>query len=226
MNSKKLNRFFLALLCPLVCFGLEGETLPDQEEKWQTVYEEKFEQVENDKLPEDFFVLDGEFKVASHEGRKCLVMSGTPVGEHGILFGPRLRAESLELSFSCLGGLKSRRHNVFAGTVGGIRGLGFRVNPASREMILSAPDDWQRAFSVNWSSMEWMRLKIRAEGDLHKEKSQLTIEVCKESDPDQSVLATRLVVDGMIRSGKCAIWGFAYSEKKMCWDDLLIRTKN
>ena len=225
MNKKRLNQFLIPLLYHFVCIGVWAETLPDHTQEWQTVYEEKFDQVGNDELPDDFFVLDGEFKVTSKDGRKCLAMSGTPVGEHGFLFGPRLAAESIELSFSCLGGFKSRRHNVFAGALGGIRGLKFRVNPTSREIILFYADDWQREFAVNWSSTEWMRIKLRLEWNSHKEQTDVELEVCKEAVPEQSMLRSSTVVDGKIRSGKCAVWGFSYAEEKMYWDHLLIRSK-
>ena len=76
-------------------------------EEWTTVYEENFDQSLEGSTPQDFFVLDGQFQVVSKEGRKCLSLSANPVGEHGFLFGPRLRGEAVRLSFSCLGGLKA-----------------------------------------------------------------------------------------------------------------------
>ena len=72
MNKKRLNQFLIPLLYHFVCIGVWAETLPDHTQEWQTVYEEKFDHVGNDELPDDFFVLDGEFKVTSKDGRKCL----------------------------------------------------------------------------------------------------------------------------------------------------------
>ena len=39
------------------------------------------------------------------------------------------------------------------------------------------------------------------------------------------MLRSSTVVDGKIRSGKCAVWGFSYAEEKMYWDHLRIRSK-
>ena len=99
MNKKRLNQFLIPLLYHFVCIGVWAETLPDHTQEWQTVYEEKFDQVGNDELPDDFFVLDGEFKVTSKDGRKCLAMSGTPVGEHGFLLDHDSQLKALSFLF-------------------------------------------------------------------------------------------------------------------------------
>ena len=54
MNKKRLNQFLIPLLYHFVCIGVWAETLPDHTQEWQTVYEEKFDQVGNDELPDDF----------------------------------------------------------------------------------------------------------------------------------------------------------------------------
>lgn len=226
MNNQIEKLYFATLLAFSYGAALLNAS-PLQDQGWQILHEEKFEQIEEGSLPEDFFVLDGKFQVISNNGRKCLAMSGNPVGEHGFLFGPRLNEENIELSFSCLGGLKSRRHNVFAGALGGARGLTFRVNPTSKEMILAMDrNDWQKTHPVQWSSNQWMRILIRTNWDKEKEETVAMLQVCQESSPEENLVESRILIDEKIPSGKCAIWGFAYAEKQMFWDNFLIRKKN
>lgn len=193
---------------------------------WKVLYEEKFEQIKEGGLPEDFFVLDGEFEVSSKEGRKCLRMRGNPVGEHGFLFGPRLNEDGLEFSFSCLGGIKSRRHNVFAGAIGGAKGLCFRMNPSSQQVSFTRIDGWQKSLPVTWASSEWMRVFVQTTWVADKEFTQVHAHVSRESSRTDMVFQSSTTIDERIRSGKCMLWGFAYAEKEMYWDNLLIRAKN
>ena len=58
-----------------------------------------------------------------------------------------------------------------------------------------------------------------------QEQTGVELEVSREADPEQSMLGSSTVVDGKIRSGKCAVWGFSYAEEKMYWDHLRIRSK-
>ena len=146
--NKEVLRKILLLVSFVVGMKISGKSVLLEKESWQTIYDQKFDGVEDGELPEDFFVLEGNFQVTTKEGRKCLALKPHPVGEHGFLFGPRIKKENLELSFSCLGGLKSRRHNVFAGALGGIRGLKFRINPSIREFTLSFQEDWRSSFPL------------------------------------------------------------------------------
>ena len=153
--NKTFNNLFVCLL--LICFYEHAQAaLP-----WKVAYEQNFEKIEEGRLPNDFFVLDGRFSVQQRNARKCLILPGNPVGEFGFLFGPRFGLETMELSFSCLGGFKSRRHSAFSGAIGGIRGLNYRMNPSTTKGILSYLDDWKHEDHIIWESKEWMRVCIK-----------------------------------------------------------------
>ena len=194
-------------------------------EEWTTVYEEKFDQSLEGSTPQDFFVLDGEFQVVSKEGRKCLSLSANPVGEHGFLFGPRLRGETVRLSFSCLGAFKSRRHNVFAGALGGMRGLAFRINPSSQEISFSKNDEPLSSYYTNWSSNQWMRVHLEASNHLPSKKTTIRCKIAPESEFN-SFSEGSFSFDEFLPSGRCVLWGFSYSGKEMYWDNLLIQFRN
>jgi len=194
-------------------------------EEWTTVYEENFDQSLEGSVPEDFFVLDGEFQVVAKEGRKCLSLSANPVGEHGFLFGPRLRGESVRLSFYCLGAFKSRRHNVFAGALGGMRGLAFRINPSSQEISFSKNEEPLSLYNTNWSSNQWMKVHLETSTRLPSKKTSIHYKIALESELT-SLSEGSFSFDGFLPSGRCCLWGFSYSGKEMYWDNLLIRFRN
>jgi hypothetical protein len=194
-------------------------------EEWTTVYKENFDQQLEGTIPKDFFVLDGEFQVVSKEGRKCLSLSANPVGEHGLLFGPRLRGETVRLSFSCLGAFKSRRHNVFAGALGGMRGLGFRINPSSQKISFSLNEEPLSLQNINWSSTQWMRIHLEASTNPSSKKTSFRYRITDELELTSSCEGS-FALDKLLSSGRCVLWGFSYSGKEMYWDDLLIRFRN
>jgi hypothetical protein len=194
-------------------------------EEWTTVYEENFDQLLEGSTPKDFFVLDGDFRVVSKEGRKCLSLSANPVGEHGFLFGPRLKGESVRLSFSCLGAFKSRRHNVFAGALGGMRGVAFRINPSSQEISFSKNEEPLSSYNTNWSSNQWMRVHLEASNHLSTRKTTIHCKIAPESELT-SFSEGSFSFDGSLPSGRFVLWGFAYSGKEMHWDNLLIQSRN
>ena len=224
MNRALLGKWILCVLCCIHFNAIADSGIKD-EPVWQGLYQQNFEQIEQGGLPDDFFVLEGNFYVTTKDGRKCLALAPYPVNEHGFLFGPRINNETVELSFTCMGGSKSRRYNVFEGAVGGIRGIKFRFNPATHEALISYRDDWTQSFPMSWSSKEWMRVVFSSERKLGIEQTNLKIKISKESDPGASFLYQDLLFEERLPSGKCAFWGFSYAEVEMYWDDMQIRVK-
>ena len=221
MNKKLLITTFWLTLYGLIAVKFLQAQNPDTS-SWEIVYEESFTDVAEGELPENFFVLDGDFQVIEKEGNKCLELKGKPVGEHGFLYGPRLSTDSFEVSFSCLGAVKSRRHSVFAGSLGGMRGLTFRTNPVSKKFLLAYSEAiFDKVSLSNWSSSDWMQvvLHINPQGD----NFQCEIFVSQKNDSQKAVPMGKVVIQNQIKSGRCALWGFAYAEKEMYWDDLKIR---
>ncbi|MDC0369289.1 hypothetical protein OAN13_06295 [Opitutales bacterium] len=216
--NKSFNNLYVSLL--LICFGGDVQAASN----WKVAYEQNFEKIEEGRLPDDFFVLDGRFSVQERNARKCLILPGNPVGEFGFLFGPRFGLETMELSFSCLGGFKSRRHSAFSGAIGGIRGLHYRINPSSRRGILSYLDDWKHDDHITWESKEWMRVCIKIVPQPAKQGMLISLKTHLESESTGPNEGFTTFLKGTL-SGKCALWGFSYAEKEMRWDDILILTR-
>ena len=62
-------------------------------------------------------------------------------------------------------------------------------------------------------------LHINRQGD----NFQCEIFVSQKNDSQKAVPMGKAVIQNQIKSGRCALWGFAYAEKEMYWDDLKIR---
>ena len=84
--------------------------------------EENFSGLELGSEPENLFILDGAYAVSQEENDKRLTLPGSPVGDFGLLFGPRVREKSLSLSFSFLATKRGRRLPALAAGLGGVRG--------------------------------------------------------------------------------------------------------
>ena len=82
-------------------FGHNPET-HEAEGSWSVEFDEKFSDFEVGTEPENLFILDGAYAVTQEENDKRLTLPGSPVGDFGLLFGPRVREKSLSLSFSFL----------------------------------------------------------------------------------------------------------------------------
>jgi len=221
MNKQILAFFFWILLLLPARVGL-GQALSKGKGSWGILYKQDFEEVEEGGVPGDFFILEGKFSVAMRDGRKCLVLPAHPVDEHGFLFGPRLNSSNVELSFSCLGGFKSRKHNVYAGALSGVRGIHFRINPSFRDFRVTHADYEEKRSGIIWSPKEWMRVHIFAQPE-KEEKTRLMVHIYGAVSRGKNDWKSDFLVDGLLVGGKCALWGFSYAEQEMAWDDLVIR---
>jgi len=221
------NRILFFLVFHLSLHNLLfGEEKDRETQDYELFYQEDFENIALGKLPDDFFILDGDFSVVNMEGRKCLELSAQPVGEHGFLFGPRLKFGSFELSFSCLGGSRSRRHNMVAGNLGGVRGFKYQLNPSRQEVLFTFQKDWQHGQGIEWSSLNWMQVKVQVDTDPKKMASKIRMLVQKEAKMESIKQVSWISLDDVIAGGKCMLWGYCYADFPVYWDNLIIRSKN
>ena len=81
-----------------------------------------------------------------------------------------------------MGGVKSRRHSVVAGSLGGMRGLTFRFDPVSKMLSFAVAEEMLSEVSVPiWSSSDWIKvhLKVTPVGEIFKcEISVSREEIC------------------------------------------------
>ena len=70
---------------------LSEQEITDGIANWNVEFSEDFSGVDVDAEPESIFILDGEYTVQEDGNNKCLSLPGSPMGDFGLLFGPRER---------------------------------------------------------------------------------------------------------------------------------------
>ena len=192
--------------------------------EWKLSFLEDFSEVEIGSEPETLFILDGEFSVSSEKGNSILSIPGSPVGEFGFLFGPRIRNKPMELEFTFKSNNQGRRYPSFAAGLGGVRGFRVRVNPAAGKVVLFHDDEPLNEVRFNWKSGEWYHLRIQAI-PLNQDASQLKFKLwqASESEPLEWIMDFKAEIE--FEGGKCAVWGYPYSGLPIYFDNIKIRSR-
>ena len=194
------------------------------EEKWSVEFEENFSGLEVGSEPENLFILDGAYAVSQEKNDKRLTLPGSPVGDFGLLFGPRVREKSLSLSFSFLATKKGRRLPALAAGLGGVRSYRFRLNAATGEILLFRQDVQIGKVAYQWESGAWSHVRFQAiPGDGEKTRIRLKLWTRGEDEPDEWLLDQ--VDPNGFAGGKCALWAYPYAGTPIHFDDLKIESK-
>ena len=194
------------------------------EEVWEVEFDENFSSLEVGSEPENLFILDGAYAVSQEENDKRLTLPGSPVGDFGLLFGPRVREKSLELSFSFLATKKGRRLPAMAAGLGGVRSYRFRLNAATKQIILSRQDVEIGREVYQLESGSWCRVRFQAlPGDGENTRIRLKLWKRGEEEPEKWLFDE--IDPSAFAGGKCALWGYPYAGTPIHFDDLKIESK-
>ena len=240
MNNikKRLNKklpclgLVLSSLC-LINFGCvtpkgktskESSELEQKEDSWTVEFEESFSSMEVGSEPENLFILDGAYAVSEEDDNRRLTLPGSPVGDFGLLFGPRVREKSLELSFSFLGTKKGRRLPALAAGLGGVRSYRFRLNAATKQIILTRQDVEIGKVAYQWESGAWCQVRFQAlPGD--GESTRIRLKLWKRAEEEPGEWLFDEIDRSAFAGGKCALWGYPYAGTPIHFDDLKIESK-
>ena len=193
---------------------------------WNSEFSEDFSGVDVDAEPESIFILDGEYTVQkSDSDNKYLSLPGSPMGDFGLLFGPREREKPLELSFSFYASKKGRRMPSIAASIGGVRGYKLRLNPAARNLVLSMDETVFKEMPFSWKGEQWWKVRFQA---FMGDTNQTTRLQCKlwpkeQNEPTEWFISEEFDIE--YKGGKCALWGFPYSSTPILFDDLVISSR-
>ena len=192
---------------------------------WNVEFSEDFTGVDVDAEPESIFILDGEYTVQEDGNNKCLSLPGSPMGDFGLLFGPREREKPLELSFSFYASKKGRRMPSIAASIGGVRGYKLRLNPAARNLVLSMDETVFKEVPFSWKGEQWWKVRFQAfTGDTNQTtRLQCKLWPKEQNEPTEWFISEEFDIE--YRGGKCALWGFPYSSTPILFDDLVISSR-
>ncbi len=110
LRLQKLKAVF-SLYCVFACLHLSAaekepvyvanNLIKEMGSGWNLEYHENFSGCRVGEEPESLFILDGHYSVQEEsKGQKYLQLPGTPMGDFGLLFGPRIKDRGLALRFS------------------------------------------------------------------------------------------------------------------------------
>ncbi|MBL62240.1 MAG: hypothetical protein CMI30_02420 [Opitutae bacterium] len=201
-----------------------AQTNPSSSGSWDMVYENDFSSYPVGEEPDDLFILDGDFAVREIDGNKVLSLPGDPVGDFGILFGPRVKGKPVELRCRVSSTRKGRRMPAFAAALGGVSGYRLRLNPATRNLQLILGEETVATAPFAWESGAWTHLRFRAEA----KGENATMVFAKTwiggtKEPVEWNLVHEFPTP--FAGGKCCLWGLPYASTEIRFDSLQVLAK-
>jgi len=198
-------------------------TLVEEQEGWKEVFHENFSNTPLGAEPDSLFILDGAYTVqASGSSERVLSLPGTPTGDYGVLFGPKIKDKAVELRFSFYASPRGRRMPSIAASVGGVRGLRLRLNPAARTLTFTLDEIVLKQTTLDWKGEQWWTVRLRVV------PSTGTHVMCKLW-PSLEAETVDWLVDETFevehKSGKCALWGFPYAGTEILFDEIIVLSK-
>jgi hypothetical protein len=181
-------------------------------------YTNDFETATVGKVPDDIMVLDGTFTIGADRGNKYLELAGDPVGECGALLGPALGpiVDVRARVWAAATGKRFPEFGIGAGDAGGFR---LFVAPGRRLLEIRGGEDTRASAPVEWKSGTWTWLRLRIE----KQGAQKWLVRGKawpqrQNEPGDWMISTQAATSPP--AGRISVWGEAFSEQPIRFDDL------
>lgn len=172
-------------------------------------------------VPDDFMILNGEFKVIEDAGNKTLELNPVPLDTYSFLFGPTAKKdESFAVRARLKSATKGRQAPTFGVGLGGVTGHVLRLAGTKKQVELvrdevalaSAPSEWK---TDTWL---WFHLQVRAEGG----KWIVEGKTWSDGTPEPKEWQISYTDEKAPVSGRASAWGMPYSGKPVFFDDLSV----
>jgi hypothetical protein len=205
--------------------NLPGKIDQATEKSWNVEFSENFSEIGIGEEPDSLFILDGAYSVQQGVGgEKNLKLPGAPMGDFGLLFGPREKEKNLELSFCFFASKKGRRMPSIAASIGGIRGYRLRLNPAARNIVLSIDETVLEELPFSWKGDQWWQVRFQAMVADSNQSTRLQFKLWPKQQKEPADWNLSEIFEFKYVGGKCALWGYPYSSMPIFFDDLVIRS--
>jgi len=212
----------IQLITPLLLVSLVAPCTrsPASADEWVEIYSRDFEKDAVGEEPDGVFVLDGEFSVAEIDNGKVLLLPGEPVGEFGLLFGPR-RQTGLEVMARIRSEASGRQQPAFGLGLNSRSGYRLLVVPAARQVQLWRGEELEAAAEYRWTSGAWVAVRLRCWS--RGEALHVAGKVWPGQAPEPEEWTLETVSVDFPSAGKASVWGKPYSGKPIFFDDLRLR---
>jgi hypothetical protein len=189
------------------------------------------------KIPEDFFVMDGDFRVKKLGSTTGLYLRPFPLSTYSMLFGPEVKGSTL-VSADVYGSQSGRTFPSFGIGSHGISGLQLLLTQNrkgaqltliynEKQILDVAPCDWQ---TDQWSRIQMKVIKTADGVEIFGRCWSLT-----GKNPTRNVRDKVMNLKGnsmrwsihhkaklKLDSGQASIWGIPYSGRDLFYDNLAI----
>lgn len=212
---------FTLLNIPFFLSGDFDNDIVENINSWKVEFEENFSGLTPQDEPENLFILDGSFLVEQNKAGNQLELSGSPVGDFGFMFGPRVREKAMELNFSFLSSKQGRRYPAIAAGIGGIRGYRFRWNASTRKILIYNDETLLLEKVFTWESDQWWKIRFQVI-PLKQDKNLLKLKIWPRDLEEPKTWLVEHSDDVLFKGGKCVIWGYPYAGTPIKFDDIRI----
>ena len=189
---------------------------------WRVVYQNDFRGLDINVDPQGIFVLNGEFRTVYIEGNGVLRLPGDPVGEFGILFGPR-SDRNVSVRLRTLARPAGRRMPTFGVGLFGRSGPRLYLKPAARSIQIIRNGIVLATESFHWKPGNWTWCSIQATQD-SQGGWMLEGRVWYDGEAEPRVPAITVPASRPQRAGKASLWGIPYAGTPIDFDDLEVQS--
>ncbi|HIG26615.1 MAG TPA: hypothetical protein EYQ50_02000 [Verrucomicrobiales bacterium] len=190
--------------------------------KLKPKYFQNFDNLADEKIPDDLMVLMGRFRITGDDSNRFLELPGSPLETFGLLFGSEQK-ENFEVSVKIKGTSHGRRHPAFGIGINGLGGYRLQVEPGKKTLEIFRADESVIQVPFTWKKNSWIQLKFRIS---KSEASQWLIQGKAWSDQDKEPdgwLITLTETEEPF-AGRASIWGIPYSGIPILFDALTLTT--
>ncbi|MGI8601706.1 MAG: hypothetical protein ACR2OZ_01770 [Verrucomicrobiales bacterium] len=176
-----------------------------------------FEQFKVGPLPDDFMVVEGEFRIAEQDGKKVLELLPQPIADGAVLVGPSASGAS---SIRALTKAEKSRRSFprFGLGLQGISGTKLRVVPAQKTIELVQGEAQIAKADFEWKENTWLVVELNVGESAGAWTAEARVWLAGGRRPDQPSLTAKL--PGPPGQGRPSVIGTPYANKPIYFDDV------
>lgn len=205
--------------------GSSGKMNVESTKSFKTVYDLKFDEKMKE-LPNDFFVLDGQFLPKKLGNNYALFLIPRPLDSYGLLFGPDTIKSSVIVSADIFGSERGKTVPSFGVGTHGATGFRLYLRGAREGMVLQIIYNDNLVIAsipyTNWRTDSWTSMKLFVHQISPSEVS--VYGKAWPQDQPESDWMVKYTGKLKIEEGPCSIWGIPYSGRDLFYDNLKIET--
>jgi hypothetical protein len=186
------------------------------------LYREDFQKLEASALPHGARALSGEFTVAVEAADHFLRLAPTPLNGHGILIGPE-RDSATAIRARVRSATTGRRFPEMGVGLGGVGGYKLFLMPAVGELQIRQNHVILARAPFAWTSGTWTNLLF--EFRIVENRPMIAGKAWADGAAEPAAWMVRYEPTSPPPKGQPSLWGSAYSEQPVDFDDVAVEAR-